>query len=541
MNIKDNPFYILNASNQTKIEKIQELCNTNMLLLQDEKYDTYNSVLSNSNTRLEAEINWFPGIDERVLEEVISGRNSNIYLNSVAKINSCRYRLSKSEVDASEYYNILMIISESATNELHTKGEYFFNIINYDREIAGVEKVNSPSKVEEQIDKMVSQALNEICQYWNNYSENEQIDLITRTVEKNKDKVSNLYQYTITEKRLYEHYFTEYDEKIKKNKTEIIDECNSLINSPYSIINRMEKTKTIISKLNTWYSYAKPMIMFQVQTEGEDGAVRIIEDFMENVPKAWNVLKQFNDQDDYFSLLDAFSKIIEEYPTVAKGFEEFKQEEIRKAPKVSSSSNISKNNSTYKSETQKSNISNPQSQRASIPNSSNLPKNEHNNKPSDNEGFVGSLIANIIVWGIIILMVRSCYGGPDSSSTSTTSKTTNSSKSSSYSSSTSNKKQSSYSNNSDRDSLNKKIDNLKSEIDDQEWELERLNDEIEDKKSDMEDAYDNYLYTGDDYYYYEYSDLYDECEDLIDEYNDLYESYEDNIEDYNNLVKKYNN
>ena len=86
MNLKDNPFYILEIRPQSTKREIMQAAEEKMLFDDPEKIENAKNILLDSRKRLEAELSWFPGATNDIVDIIVQNiekipKNSEIEPN----------------------------------------------------------------------------------------------------------------------------------------------------------------------------------------------------------------------------------------------------------------------------------------------------------------------------------------------------------------------------------------------------------------------------------------------------------------------------
>ena len=337
MKLSENPFFILNIANRTNFEKIQEICNTNKLLMSDEKYNDYENILINSNQRLEAELNWFPGISEEQLEDIrYEIKNLHEY-NIISQITICR-KLLENENNSNAVRVIINKLDKLLNEGILNNLENIFNLINEDRKYANFQLVNDKSKIEECIEKLRNQVINEVLMKFESFSETKKITFLKKIaienrisfdnnrIEEYKVVKNNIYEYGNIEKKIYESFLTSFDKKIEKNKNIIINMLREYNPRTLSLNSSNLCASNIHTKIDTWYKYTELKILYLVQNKGEEQAFSFVLPIFELLIDKVKLLNGY-DNSSFSMLRESVIKISEHIPSIANGFKKILKEE----------------------------------------------------------------------------------------------------------------------------------------------------------------------------------------------------------------------
>lgn len=166
MTIKENPFYILEASVHDNKQKIMSLAEEKSLEIDESVCTEARIALTNPRKRLSAEMSWFPGVGEKATKAML-GRIKfglmekedmknlpplvafNLSVNSLSST-----KLSDSKLEQ-ELFDIAVLYSKINPNTL-------LNAINEDRAVSGFPEITDTSSILEELDIIRTQSMQTI-------------------------------------------------------------------------------------------------------------------------------------------------------------------------------------------------------------------------------------------------------------------------------------------------------------------------------------------------------------------------------------------
>jgi hypothetical protein len=223
--INKNPFYILEVTTRDKRQKIVEMAEEKSLEIDEEVCQTAQSVLIIPSKRLNAEIDWFPGVSPSRVKKILSKLNSgNIEeieqygLPPIAKVNILLEVLQNESIKFSKS-SLKNIINEIVDAFDSIDIETVVRDINEDRDIAGFPNIENYDLVESFLDEKRRTIVKSILARLDKLDTSDLIELMTEVVEDATDngekQASQLIDDLVDDYKLHTHDFLEEEaEKI---------------------------------------------------------------------------------------------------------------------------------------------------------------------------------------------------------------------------------------------------------------------------------------------------------------------------------------
>jgi len=271
--IKDNPFYILHATTRDNRQKIVELAEEKSFDLDEELCQKARSDLTMPRNRVYSELDWFPGISPRKVQELVSQIESNdkeLYLidgiSDLAKINlfnemlNSKINFSNSELEEI-IYKIVYGFENLDINET-------IRDINEERQISGFPEVNDYNLVENHLNEKKRSCIKLILKRLNNLDTVHLIKIITNIVDaetaNGEIQASSMIEDLVDDYKLHTQSFLEQEfEKIKQLIQVIKDKADDGENIISPLVDKLLKMT------ENWDNVAQP-IQLSMKSRGLD-------------------------------------------------------------------------------------------------------------------------------------------------------------------------------------------------------------------------------------------------------------------------------
>lgn len=200
--IAKNPFHTLGASTTDGKRRLIERTDEAALLGQAHAEEALN-VLLHGNHRLDAEINWFPGIDEATVQAVMDYPHakspaafvSTEGMTPLARLNACRVMLEAWPVtDESSAFALLSAMAQ-ADGAQHAGN--LMEQINADRERAGIPPLTSIQATADRLDALRRETAKRLYERISILEEDRMIETLDRAAKQYRQKRSPLLETLI--------------------------------------------------------------------------------------------------------------------------------------------------------------------------------------------------------------------------------------------------------------------------------------------------------------------------------------------------------
>ena len=264
MKINENPFKILNIPNNASSLEIHNICQTSILLMNDEIYNTYENILNNTNKRLEAEINWFPQISKEKLDNIISNQPMDLDENIFAKISICRLKLC-GNMSIEELGEITKKLNLLCIDLKKIDTQQVMEMINTDRKCANFTLVKDIEKIDEKIEELIDDVVDEINERLYNYEEKEILEFFNKILAQNNNRMEDNINIGIVMIGLIENYKKHFDRTIDKIQSDILIYIDKVFNNTADgiFIEEQQMIPQLYATMQIWYKYAYPLLILQ--------------------------------------------------------------------------------------------------------------------------------------------------------------------------------------------------------------------------------------------------------------------------------------
>lgn len=272
--IKENPFYILEATTRDNRQKIVDLAEEKSFELDEELCQKARSDLTIPRNRILAELNWFPGVSPRKVELLISqlkASDKDLYLINgipiLAKINIFIELLNDNHLKFSD--NELKEIIISVVYDFENLDiEEIIRDINEDRTISGFPEINDYDLVNNHLSEKKRSCVKLILKRLNSLDTAKLIDMITRIVDEEtangETQASSMIEDLIDDYKLHTQDFLEQEfEKIKKLIEVIREKADEGENNISSLVDKL------LTITRNWDNVAQP-IQLSMKSRGLD-------------------------------------------------------------------------------------------------------------------------------------------------------------------------------------------------------------------------------------------------------------------------------
>ncbi len=272
--IKENPFYILDATTRDNRQKIVELAEEKSFDIDEDLCQKARSDLTMPRNRVFAELNWLPGVSPRKVALLVSQlKTSDKDLYSVegipdlARINILMELLNTEHIKFNNneleeiIVNIVYDFENLDINEI-------IRDINEDRIVSGFQEINDYELVENHLIEKKRSCVKLILKRLNNLDTKHLIDIMTRIVDEEtangEIQASSMIEDLVDDYKLHTQNFLEQEfEKIKKLIEVIRDRSDEGKDSISSLIDKL------LQITQNWDNVAQP-IQLSMKSRGLD-------------------------------------------------------------------------------------------------------------------------------------------------------------------------------------------------------------------------------------------------------------------------------
>lgn len=272
--ILENPFYVLGATTRDNRQTIVELAEDKSFELDEDICQKARSDLTMPRTRLLAEINWFPGVSPRKVNQLIEQLNiasksiiNTEGLSELPSINILGEVISNDKYifSANEIEKIITQLIEAYEN---LDIDYLMRDINEDREISKFTQVTDYEQVENEISLKQNQCVKKVIKKLNSLPTRDLIAVMTNIVDtetlNGEVQASSMIDDLVDDYKLHTQDFLEHEsQKIYKLIDHIKDKA---IDGESSIEPLIDK---LIEVTKTWDDVAQP-IQLSTKSRGLD-------------------------------------------------------------------------------------------------------------------------------------------------------------------------------------------------------------------------------------------------------------------------------
>lgn len=272
--IKENPFYILDATTRDNRQKIVELAEEKSFDIDEDLCQKARADLTMPRNRVFAELNWFPGVSPRkvtILVTQLKSIDKDLYsiegIPDLARINIFMellniedFKLNNEELEKI----ILNIIYDFENLDI----EKTIRDINEDRMVSGFPEVNDYELVQNYLIEKKRNCIKLILKCLNNLDTKHLIDIMTRIVDdetaNGEIQASSMIEDLVDDYKLHSQSFLEQEfEKIKTLIELIRDRADEGEDSIFPLIDRL------LTMTKQWDDVAQP-IQLSMKSRGLD-------------------------------------------------------------------------------------------------------------------------------------------------------------------------------------------------------------------------------------------------------------------------------
>lgn len=272
--IKENPFYILDATTRDNRQKIVELAEEKSFDIDEDLCQKARSDLTMPRNRVFAELNWLPGVSPRKVALLVSQlktNDKNLYsvdgIPDLARINILMELLNTEYIKFSnnELEKIIIkIIYDFENLEINN----IIRDINEDRIVSGFPEVNDFELVENHLKEKKRNCVKLILNSLNSLDTKQLIDIMTRIVDEEtangEIQASSMIEDLVDDYKLHTQNFLEQEfEKIKKLIDVIRDRADEGKDGISSLIDKL------LQITQNWDNVAQP-IQLSMKSRGLD-------------------------------------------------------------------------------------------------------------------------------------------------------------------------------------------------------------------------------------------------------------------------------
>jgi len=261
--IKQNPFYILDATTRDNRQKIVELAEEKSFDLDEELCQKARSDLTMPRNRIFSELDWFPGLSPRKVQLIISRINNSdkdlyiidgipdlVRINILNELLSSNIMFSNSELEEI-IYKIIYDYENLDINEI-------IRDINEERVVSGFPEINDSNLVENHISEKKRGCIKLILKRLNKLDTLDLISIVTKIVDEEtangEIQASDMIEDLVDDYKLHTYNFLEQEfEKIKKLVEVIRDKADEGESSISSFIDKL------LSMTQNWDNVAQPI------------------------------------------------------------------------------------------------------------------------------------------------------------------------------------------------------------------------------------------------------------------------------------------
>ena len=225
--LKENPFYILDATTRDNRQKIVTLAEEKSFEIDEDLCQKARAELTMPRNRVLAELNWFPGVSPRKIELLISQLRTSykdLYtiegIPDLARINIFIELLSIEHIkfNNNELEKIILSIVYNFDN---LNIDEIIRDINEDRTVSGFPEINDNELVENHLIEKKRSCVKLILKQLNNLDTLNLINTMTRIVdnetENGETQASSMVEDLVDDYKLHTQNFLEQEfEKIRK-------------------------------------------------------------------------------------------------------------------------------------------------------------------------------------------------------------------------------------------------------------------------------------------------------------------------------------
>ncbi len=281
MEFKDNPFYILDASLHDSKSIIHEKAENKSFELSEEICRNAERILVNPKRRLEAEIGWFPGISQRLINEINKPHARITYRRVIATINEIYNKipiltcaniiaLFMSQIEDKspnlDDINKLFHFFFQIVNKLESSLSDTIKIINSERNTSGFPEIHLDEYFNELIEKQISLYCYISKFLLKSFEFKYRLDIITKLVESETSNGSITCDSEIFINLIKDYEFdSEVISILREKETEIdmkIDDLSMSIKHnafEFFVLDIVEKLKSYVLE---WDKIAQPIQLF---------------------------------------------------------------------------------------------------------------------------------------------------------------------------------------------------------------------------------------------------------------------------------------
>lgn len=330
MTIKDNPFYILNASPRDSKQILHEKSEDKAFELPEEICRNAERILLNPKKRIEAEISWFPGVAPKKVIEITSqivddSKNlfydSNLFkqLDGLSQANALAFYLSNiQEIGSSglEVTNIIVRDFCNASSKINTKTTQI--LINDDRVSSGFPEIDDVADVQQKIDDQQFLYKKTLHMFLDKLDFELSVKCLTCIIEEATDIGKNacpwpLLDAIITDYETKSIPFFDKQESIIKNK---IDKIKEKLSFSKELNDYEEVLHLFETSVKDWDSVAQPIqVLYKSKGQEHKRSSKLASAIRNLALEAYN---KYNFVDLSERVSNLLSEVFAEVPLVAE-------------------------------------------------------------------------------------------------------------------------------------------------------------------------------------------------------------------------------
>ncbi len=274
MTIKENPFYILDATTRDNRQKIVELAEEKSFDIDEDLCQKARSDLTMPRNRVLAELNWLPGVSPNRISLLISqlktSDKSLYYIEGIPDLARINILMELLNTEHIKFTNnelekiIIKIVYDFENLEINN----IIRDINEDRVVSGFPEVNDFELVENHLKEKKRNCVKLILNSLNSLDTKQLIDIMTRIVDEEtangEMQASSMIEDLVDDYKLHTQNFLEQEfEKIKKLIDVIRDRADEGKDGISALIDKL------LQITQNWDNVAQP-IQLSMKSRGLD-------------------------------------------------------------------------------------------------------------------------------------------------------------------------------------------------------------------------------------------------------------------------------
>jgi len=281
MNIFDNPFFILGASPRDNREKIIELAQEKSLSLDLVIVTEAKNTLTNPRKRISAEIAWFPGLSQNIVDEIVKSLenrdsyhdnqtfmpiikiNIEIFLKLTPKSKPVRDGYNINTYESRKFHQLMFIydIYHFAILFENIDNDHLLSVINRDREVANISPISDMAvlleALQEHKESCIKQIQNKIPQYPIARLTSSMLTLVNKTINSN----SSLELIDTLIDKFYIVQTQQIIEKREETIRHIIKEIKDQIITAPADSSLSEMVVELMSEIESYTKIVQPILL----------------------------------------------------------------------------------------------------------------------------------------------------------------------------------------------------------------------------------------------------------------------------------------